>query len=254
MKSQFSEFTYGYTLVEELARNHQFAAVPTFPSLVEEGRNGGGYDVQINLGGLPFFLQFKRTDFLSRTNAKYHYLFQDSYYRFDLHALKHSQQHNLLIHLERCGNPVFYVAPKFHTNQEMHNNYFGQTVARNSIWIAPTDIGNLPDDKEHSICFNQSESLIYRCSEPVPIEHQVSFKENNLQEFTTLFKQRSGYQQFHKNDWEELYSQMLYVFKTHDKSSFEKLSRYLDENDSIVIKTAKLSRLAFGADMLIYKG
>lgn len=253
MKPQFSEFTYGYTVVEELTRNYRFTAVPTFPTLVEEGRDGGGYDVQVEIQGLPFFLQFKRSDYLSRSNAKYHHVFGSSYYRFNLHALKHSKQHNLLIHLERCGNPVFYVAPKFHKNLEMHNNYFGRSVARNSIWVAPTEIGNLPDDDEHSICFNQSESQVYFCSEPKPVEHRLSFKTDALERYVSIFKERNGYQQFHKDNWEELYDQMLYVFQKHDSLGFGKLSRYLDEDENVITKTAKLSRLAFGADMVIYK-
>ena len=253
MKPQFSEFTYGYAVVEELSSSYHFSAVPTFPSLVEEGRDGGGYDVHISIHGLPFFLQFKRSEFLSRSNAKYHHVFGSSYYRFHLHALRHSQQHNLLIHLERCGNPVFYVAPKFHTNLEMHNSYFGRSVVRNSIWVAPTEIGNLPDDDEHSVCFNQSESRVYFCSEPKEIERQLSFKADQLEMFVSDFVKRSGYRQFHRDNWRGLYEQMLHVFRTHDPVGFNKLSVYLDEDNSIITKTARLSRLAFGADMVVYK-
>ncbi len=253
MKPQFSEFTYGYTVVEELTRNYRFTAVPTFPTLVEEGRIGGGYDVQVEMQGLPFFLQFKRSDYLSRSNAKYYYIFGSPYYRFCLHALRYSQQHNLLIHLERCGNPVFYVAPKFHTNLEMHNNYFGRSVARNSIWLAPTEIGNLPDDDEHSICFNHSESQVYLCSEPKPVERRMRFNPDALERYVSLFKERDSYHRFHRDSWKELYDQMLHIFKTHDESGFRKLFRYLDEDENIITKTARLSRLAFGADMVVYE-
>ncbi|MCC4211024.1 hypothetical protein [Vibrio parahaemolyticus] len=252
MKPQFSEFTYGYTVVEELSRNG-FTAVPTFPTLVEEGRDGGGYDVEIEMGGFPFFLQFKRSDYLSRANAKYHNVFNSPYYRFNLHALRHSRQHNLLLHLERCGNPVFYVAPKFHTNLEMQNHYFARSVCKSSIWIAPTEIGSLPDDDEHSICFNQSESQVYFCSEPKSVEHRMSFQTDTLQRYVSLFRKREGYRKYHRDNWQELYEQMLYVFKTNDEAGFSKLARYLDEDDNIVTKTAKLSRLAFGSDMVIYK-
>ncbi len=46
---------------------------------------------------------------------------------------------------------------------------------------------------------------------------------------------------------------MLYVFQKHDRSGFSKLSRYLDQDENVITKTAKLSRLAFGADMVIYE-
>ncbi|MFT6958911.1 MAG: hypothetical protein ACJAYC_003935 [Halieaceae bacterium] len=110
MKSQFSEFTYGYALTEEMSKTYMFKSVPTFPSLIEEGRVGG-YDVSLDISGTPIFLQFKRSDYLSRANAKYYSLFSSQYYRFNLHALKYSKQHNLLLALERKGQFVFYVAP-----------------------------------------------------------------------------------------------------------------------------------------------
>jgi hypothetical protein len=78
MKSQFSEFTYGYTLVEELSRSCKFSAMPTFPSLIEEGKIGG-YDVKLQLSGLPLFLQFKLSDYLGKT-AKYYKNFDEPYY------------------------------------------------------------------------------------------------------------------------------------------------------------------------------
>lgn len=253
MKPQFSEFTYGYTVVEELSRNYGFSSVPVFPSLVEEGRTGGGYDAKLGIKGLPFFLQFKRSDFLGRSNSKYHAVFGGSYYRFNLHAQRHSKQHDLLLHLERSGNPVFYVAPKFYKNSELQNSYFASSVSANSIWVAPTEIGNLPDDDEHSVCFNQSASQVYFCSEPRLIDNRMSFKKNNIAEYISSFRQRDGYLQFHKDRWGDLYSQMEHVFKTHDRVGFSKLSAFLDSEEDIVSKTARLSRLAFGADMVVYE-
>jgi hypothetical protein len=252
MKSQFSEFTYGYSLVEEISRSSRFSAVPLFPSLIEEGRVGG-YDVGLDINGMPLFLQFKRSDYLSRSNSKYYSYFSNPYYRFNLHALRHSQQHNLLLHLERSGNPVFYVAPKFHKNTELHNNYFNSNIASNSIWVAPTAIGNLPDDKEHAICFNRTESQVYFCSKPKLLEHSFKYNNDSIHTYFNRFKERQGYKNFHREKWDDLYSQMEHVFKTHDKVGFNKLSSFIVSEGNIVIKTAKLARLAFGADMLIYK-
>lgn len=252
MKPQFSEFTYGYTVVEELSRSYGFTAVPTFPSLIEEGRKGGGYDVKLGIKGIPFFLQFKRSDLLSRTNSKYYSIFGSSYYRFNLHALRYSQQHNLLLHLERCGNPVFYIAPKFYKNKELQNNYFSKTIVKNSILISPTSIGNLPDNNEHSICFNISESKVFLCSEPKVIENKFKFNQDNVSEYVNKFKQKDGFIKYHKENWDELYSQMEHVLKTHDPVSYKKLGGMLNSDENIIIKTAKLSRLAFGSDMVIF--
>jgi hypothetical protein len=251
MISEFSEFTYGYALVEELSRSTSFTAVPTFPSLVEEGRIGG-YDVNLTIDGMPFFLQFKKSDYLSRSNAKYYSSFNGSYYRFHLHALRHSQQHNLLLHLERSGNPVFYVAPRFHRNIELHDNYFSSNVASSSIWVAPTEIGNFPDDDEHEICFNRSANTVFFCSEPKIVENKFSYAKGNMKSYIKIFKERNGYRQFHKENWQELYEQMEYILKLNDLASFSKLSIFLSQEKDIVLKTAKLSRLAFGADIIVY--
>ena len=40
MKAEFSEFTFGFSLVNELASALSCAAVPIFPSLLEEGKEG----------------------------------------------------------------------------------------------------------------------------------------------------------------------------------------------------------------------
>jgi hypothetical protein len=52
MKAHFSEFTYGFSLVSELASALGCAAVPIFPSLIEEGKDGGGYDVEMGVGAV----------------------------------------------------------------------------------------------------------------------------------------------------------------------------------------------------------
>lgn len=56
----FSEFTYGFALVNELVSNKpRTVNVPVFPSLIMEGQTGGGYDVYLDRPGRPMFLQFK---------------------------------------------------------------------------------------------------------------------------------------------------------------------------------------------------
>lgn len=261
MKSHFSEFTYGYTLVEELSRSSSFTAVPTFPSLIEEGKVGG-YDVALKVSGLPFFLQFKRSDHMVRRSAKYYSVFGSSYYRFNLHALRHSKQHNLLLQLENCGYPVFYVAPKFHENKELHNNYFNSSIASESIWITPIEIGPLPDKDEHSICFNSTASRIYFCSEPRVLklsirsgldgvtEHLNSFSDRERGE--ELEREREEKKDFSQKTWKDLFSQMEKIVRTHDEMSYRKISKLLKSEANIITKTAKLSRLSFGSDMMVY--
>ncbi len=67
MKPNISEFSYGYALTSELVRLFGIKGVgaPVFPSLREEGNLG--YDVQIP--GLPLFLQFKLSDEMVSSTA-----------------------------------------------------------------------------------------------------------------------------------------------------------------------------------------
>ena len=57
MEANFSEFSYGYAITEELAGGKvgRLLGAPIFPSLYNEGQSGGGYDVQLPLQGAPLF-------------------------------------------------------------------------------------------------------------------------------------------------------------------------------------------------------
>lgn len=169
MKPDFSEFSYGYAVTEELVSAHKAAviAAPLFPSLYEEGKAGGGYDVKIPLAGKPVFLQFKLSDQLERSNSKEHQngLLGIPYYRMHIRPTKHSDQHNLLLDLEASGETVFYIAPEFHLPAELNSFYLGGTVVANSAAFSPIAIGPMPDDDEHYLVFERGASFGYRCSE-----------------------------------------------------------------------------------------
>ena len=169
MKPDISEFSYGYAVTEELVTKHKAIVVgaPTFPSLYEEGKKGGGYDVKIPIKGNPVFLQFKLSDRLERTTAKEHQsgLLSVPYYRMHLRPLKHSDQHQLLLDLESTGEAVFYIAPEFHLPAELNNFYLSRQVIGNSAAFKPSDIGPLPSNDEHYVVFERAVSFGYRCSD-----------------------------------------------------------------------------------------
>lgn len=171
MKPDISEFSYGYAVTEELVANNcgRVIGAPVFPSLYEEGKEGGGYDVKVPLVGRPIFLQFKLTDCLERTNAKEHRdgLMGIPYYRMHLRPHKHSDQHKLLLALEKKGESVFYIAPEFHLPNELNVHYLARNVIKHSAAFRPSDIGALPDDNEHYVVFEKGTSYGYRCSDDV---------------------------------------------------------------------------------------
>jgi hypothetical protein len=66
--------------------------------------------------------------------------------------------------LEASGEEVYYVAPYFHTTEELNTHYSNRTVAENSIWFRPSTIGALPDDDDHYIAFERQTPTAYFCS------------------------------------------------------------------------------------------
>jgi len=158
-KCQFSEFSYGYCLTEDLivGQGTPLTAAPVFPSLIEEGQPGVGYDVRFERPGTPLFLQFKLVHQMVRGNAdeakRGH--FQPPFYRMHLRSRVISDQHQSLLSLEQAGNDVFYVAPGFHTTMELNTTYAQRRVWDRSFRINPTLIGPFPDDQPHHVTFQQ---------------------------------------------------------------------------------------------------
>jgi hypothetical protein len=158
-KCQFSEFSYGYCLTEDLivGQGTPLTAAPVFPSLVEEGQPGVGYDVRFDRPGTPLFLQFKLVHQMIRgtANETKRGHFQPPFYRMHLRSRRISDQHQSLLSLEQAGNDVFYVAPGFHTTADLNINYAQRQIWNRSFRINPTLIGPLPDDRSHHVTFRQ---------------------------------------------------------------------------------------------------
>lgn len=70
--AEFSEFSYGFAYTREVIEECWGVptSAPAFPSLYDEGK-GKGFDVAIGLYGWIYFAQFKRSDFLARSNANW---------------------------------------------------------------------------------------------------------------------------------------------------------------------------------------
>lgn len=159
-KCEFSEFSYGYCVTENLALGAgPLVAAPVFPSLLEEGQPGVGYDVRLQRPGAALFLQFKLVEQMVRGNAKEAKLgnFLPPFYRMHLRSRAISDQHQSLISLEQAGNEVFYAAPSFHTTGALNTAYGRREVWGRSFRIRPSDIGELPDNKGHHVSFTTPE-------------------------------------------------------------------------------------------------
>lgn len=196
MHPDISEFSYGYALTEELIHGSKLPlrAAPLFPSLIEEGRAGGGFDVQIPFIGFPLFLQFKLSHCMVRHTAAEctaGYL-AAPFYRMHLRPGRHSRQHQLLLDLEAKGKLVYYAAPEFHRPHELNDAYLGRCVVDRSVFIKPSDIGPLPDDEDHHVAFRSGVGA-YFCSEPRAIRGEEPFRNSFDQDLVAGFEYRSKF-------------------------------------------------------------
>jgi hypothetical protein len=179
MTPEISEFSYGFALTNEIVGWAPVNAAPLFPSLIEEGKAGGGYDVKLDMPGVPLYLQFKRADCMTRRSAREIYTLNLPlslpFYRFKITESGRSAQHELLLALDDGACLVFYAAPRFHELAEINNAWNNNVVATRSIFVAPSSIGPL-DTESHHVAYDEQRAWL--CSDhPEPIDFLNS---NNL--------------------------------------------------------------------------
>tara|TARA_R110002126_G_scaffold54466_2_gene147441 strand:- start:3182 stop:3997 length:816 start_codon:yes stop_codon:yes gene_type:complete len=254
MHPDISEFSYGYALTESLIREHSVRAAPIFPSLQDEGKPGGGYDVQIPFSGFPLFLQFKLSHKMIRDSAfeAQMNLITTPFYRMHLRPTKHSRQHPMLLELEESGAAVFYAAPHFDTPAELNDAYINSTVVQRSVFFRPSEIGALPDDDAHHITFKNG-APAFRCSvDPLKIRDdgtdQSSFKK-------VLYEGFMRYQRLSPSlesvvDWNERLINIIERHRAHfrwyGKDTANKLRSAPPVN-----ALAYMSRTFFGCNILV---
>jgi len=170
MTPEISEFSYGFALTNEIVGWVNLRAAPIFPSLIEEGRKGGGYDVKLDVPGVPLYLQFKRAECMTRRSARE--IRKDKldltipFYRFSIMEARRSNQHALLLELDDGTNQVLYAAPRFHELEQINRAWTAKEVAARSIFVKPAAIGAIDTDSHH-VAYDQSHA--YFCSRPRPI-------------------------------------------------------------------------------------
>lgn len=197
MRPEFSEFTYGFSIVYELSLALDCRVAPVFPSLKREGSPGGGYDVQMDKGAIPLFLQFKLTDQLKTRNAKEVKISPDlltpPYRRFAITSSIVSNQHELLIGLNHQYDDVFYCAPNFGTNEELNQMWENGSSVNGSVYVKPIDIGPITDGERHAICFDndslrQDQCYLFSSPTNLPIHSYRMFSQGILEKLTETTK------------------------------------------------------------------
>lgn len=169
MKCEFSETQFAFCYVFELIKNNPTKFImPWFPNTVQEGREGGGYDVKINLNPQisgSIFLQFKIPVHL-KTKQKY-----------KINIDTRSKQFELLKKLKRPANLVYYCAPKFHTVNQINNLYVNNEIEKNSALFP---IEAFP-------CDNKQHRLIYEYKENSGSYGELFSKPQNVSAFENVF-------------------------------------------------------------------
>lgn len=168
LKPEFSEFTFGYAFTENFANGWiggGVRSVPIFPSLIQEGRLNGGYDVAIPTRAEPILFQFKIPQIVRRRSRYFPPRFNTPYYRMHMEPGARSTQHRALLQHARRGRQVFYVSPCFDQLDNLDNHYRARSVPAECIYFRPDEIGML-DDQPHFISYQTAHGDAWLFSEP----------------------------------------------------------------------------------------
>ena len=253
MKAEFSEFSYGFAVAHGLLKDMPgISAVPHFPSLVEEGRLG--YDVGLDYLGLPIFVQFKLSDYLTDLRAKYWGYYQSPYFRFNVIPLIRSRQHNLLKELADSGKMVFYVAPLFSTVARFDEAFRQNLVARRSIWLPLEKLPGLTDDDSHHITFTGPSGPSWH-TEEWNLEGKLLEGEFSWQRVYEDITDRFERKELHQMSGDYLYElrETLYgILNRSVPEDSQELSRQPDVND-VLRDIGYMLTTYFGLEMVVLR-
>ena len=134
--------------------------------------------MRLDLPGVPLFLQFKLCDQMTRRTCREarQRNFSVPCYRMHLRPARSSRQHEMLLDLETAGQDVYYCAPQFHKPTELNSAFLQRAVRDRSVWIRPSDIGVLPDDRDHHMSFEFGGPWTL-FSDPKPIDGKRVFED-----------------------------------------------------------------------------
>jgi hypothetical protein len=160
MKRKVSEFSFGFVLTHELVNAAGYLPTDTPRAAKRKKKSDGANGAQ---RGYPLFLQFKASEYMKRRNAGESKLVGLPYFRFALHRKTQSNQHQLLIELEKKGAAVFYATPKIHEAVNLNSAFFDRQVIAQSLFVSPGDVGELPDNESHRVVFSNRVEDVYFC-------------------------------------------------------------------------------------------
>jgi len=142
-----SEFTFGYAFLYEQTHANwgKLKAAPILPSLKQE--KAVGWDAHLPLVGTDYYYQFKLSEYLSRSNAKYiaDKTYGGPYYRLSLHRKDRSHQHRALKRHSLTNPGTYYVAPEVHSLDDFNVAFMAHQIASKSRLIPVEDCDDIND-------------------------------------------------------------------------------------------------------------
>ncbi|HEX7415353.1 MAG TPA: hypothetical protein VF411_15015 [Bacteroidia bacterium] len=169
---EFSETQFSFCFTFEYIKQFlPFVPLPIFPNTVEEGRVGGGYDVQIN-GNIYF--QFKIPvyyDLVSNFWRRDWDVFEHEYYKIKLET--DEEQFKLLKDLQSPTSEVYYATPEFHTTSDIGNFYSTDSIVPHSA-LFPIDSFPAYRSGYHHLIYSPNHNWGRLFSEPIKIEKKKS--------------------------------------------------------------------------------
>lgn len=175
-KAEFNESTYAQSVTAEIVdwlRNEKtLSGKPVLPSLSDEADLG--YDLSIPARWGMLYIQYKLSEYMTRSHAReYRYICAD-YYRFTVktdRTLNGNIQHNALCALEgmmrKTNGLVVYMAPCFITDADFDSFFLEGTVLDNSVYARPLHLGEVKEGSLHRYAYTGLHD-VRPFSEPLP--------------------------------------------------------------------------------------
>lgn len=240
MKRKVSEFSYGFVLTHELVHTCGYLPTETATSPAES---------LASIRGFPLFLQFKASEYMKRRNAGESKLVGLPYFRFVLHRRTQSNQHQLLIELEKKGNAVYYATPKIHEAINLNSAFFDRQVANSSLFISPCEVGELLDNEAHRVVFSGRTTEVFLCPDQLRLDgavHGEDFRQA-IVDRTDEFEPRELNDDF----FYDIASQMVSLVSPN-RRIFDELARGKFEMPASVFANY-LAKTLFDCELLVVK-
>lgn len=154
----FSEFSFAYAVVRKIeAELGGLMAVPNFPTQNQEA--DVGYDVSFLSHRIPLFIQFKRSEVMTRNYCRECQHNKGGLalpiFRMHLHSRHRYRQHFLMQDLEDNNSIALYCTSAVETKGVLDRLYAADQIFDASAIFFPSDI-DLPSlDEEHHVSFDR---------------------------------------------------------------------------------------------------